>query len=457
MRAFDNQDLIAAIATPRGNAGVGIIRISGKEADIHAVANQILGEIPEVRSARYLPFYDSDNKVIDEGIALYFKAPNSFTGESVLELQAHGGAVILDCILSRVLELGARLAHPGEFSLRAFTHGKIDLLQAEAICDLISAGTEVAARSASRSLQGDFSAHVNKIRDELIALRCYVEAAIDFSEEEIDFLAEGQIIQKLSVMQASIAQLLCSAQQGALLQQGATLAIVGEPNVGKSSLLNRLTARDAAIVTEIAGTTRDVLREQIQIDGLPIHLVDTAGIRKTEDKIEKAGIARSFREVEQADCILFVWDLSKNLYPQESKILNDVVARMGPKVPIIAVGNKADRVSDFRVDELKLDFPVVLLSAKTGEGVDRLREKIKSLLGFQSSFESPFLARRRHVAALERVYHSIVAARQPAEAGLGDCLAEELRYAQDALSELTGEMRADDLLGEIFSNFCVGK
>jgi tRNA modification GTPase len=457
MRAFDNQDLIAGIATPRGNAGVGIVRVSGRDSEIQEFSKKILGLVPQPRFARYLPFYDADKKVIDEGIALYFPAPHSFTGESVLELQAHGGAVILDCLLSFVLQIGARLANPGEFSLRAFVNGKIDLLQAEAICDLISAGTEAAARSASRSLQGDFSSRVNAIGDQLLLLRCYVEAAIDFSEEEIDFLGEGQVMEKLGAIEKSVFQLLNSAQQGVLLQQGATLAIVGEPNVGKSSLLNRLTARDVAIVTEIAGTTRDVLREQIQIDGLPIHLVDTAGLRETDDRIEQAGIARSWREVEHADCILFVWDLSTGNNPKESKILLEIIKRAGKKVPIIGVGNKSDRVvGNFR-DNMGLDFPVVFLSAKMGDGVDKLREEIKSLVGFQSNMESPFMARRRHVSALEHVYHALLAAREPAEAALGDCLAQELRYAQDALSELTGQMTSDDLLGEIFSNFCIGK
>jgi tRNA modification GTPase len=457
MRAYDNQDLIAAIATPRGNGGVGVVRASGSDSDIRALAEAMLGKQVQPRVASYLPFLNKQKDVLDEGIALYFPAPHSFTGESVLELQAHGGAVILDCLLAEVLQHGARLANPGEFSLRAFTHGKMDLLQAEAICDLISAGTDVAARSATRSLQGEFSSHVNALLEQLKALRRYVEAAIDFSEEEIDFLAEGQVLEKLETIKVAVSDLLSSAQQGVLLQQGASLAIVGEPNVGKSSLLNRLTASDAAIVTEVAGTTRDVLREQIQIDGLPIHLVDTAGLRKTEDIVEKAGIERSWKEVEQADCILFVWDLSTGIDPLKQGILSQVLARIGEKVPIIAVGNKLDQVVGKFVSNLGSDIVEVTLSAKTGAGVDKLREEIKSLVGFQSNMESPFIARRRHVAALERVQKSIQAAVKPAKAKLGDCLAEELRYAQSALSELTGEVTSDDLLGDIFANFCVGK
>lgn len=457
MRAYANQDLIAAIATPRGNGGVGVVRISGKDLEVRKLANMVLKKIPKPRHADYLPFFGKDKQVVDEGIALYFPAPNSFTGESVLELQAHGGAIILDCLLSEVLNLGARLANPGEFSLRAFTNGKMDLLQAEAISDLISAGSETAARSATRSLQGEFSKHVNNLLTQLVELRRYVEAAIDFSEEEIDFLGEGQVVDKLQRLQSVVSDLLVSAQQGALLQRGASLAIVGEPNVGKSSLLNKLTATDTAIVTEVAGTTRDVLREQIQIDGLPIHLVDTAGLRETDDIVEKEGIARSWKEVEQADCILFIWDLSTGFNPLLGEVLPQIIKRAGEKVPVIAVGNKVDQIVGNFVENLSSKFTEVHLSAKTGCGVDKLRDEIKTLVGFQSSMESPFIARRRHVAALKRAQESLHAAMKPAQEKLGDCLAEELGYAQKALSELTGEFSSDDLLGEIFSNFCIGK
>jgi tRNA modification GTPase len=457
MRPFANDDLIAAIATARGSAGVGIVRVSGPDQEIRELAQTVLKTTPQPRHALYTPFYDSKQTVLDEGLALYFPAPHSFTGESVLELQAHGGCVILDCLLAEVLQQGARLANPGEFSLRAFCNGKLDLLQAEAVSDLISAGSEVAARSATRSLQGEFSKRVQHLLGQLIELRRYVEAAIDFSEEEIDFLGEGQVLDKLQSLRLAVAELLQGAQQGSLLQHGANLAIVGEPNVGKSSLLNRLTATDTAIVTDIAGTTRDVLREQIQIDGLPIHLVDTAGLRETDDRVEQAGIERSWREVEQADCILFVFDLSTVSYPQRDGIYAQIKLRVGEKVPVIAVGNKQDQVQREAVDNLGEKDEFVAISAKTGLGVDQLAEKIKSLVGFQSTMESPFIARRRHVVALQRVQQRLDDAVAPAQAHLGDCMAEELRYAQQALSELTGEMTSDDLLGEIFSNFCVGK
>jgi tRNA modification GTPase len=306
-------------------------------------------------------------------------------------------------------------------------------------------------------LQGEFSSQVNELLQHLIELRRYVEAAIDFSEEEIDFLGQGQVIEKLERLQKSVSILLKGAQQGSLLQQGATLAIVGEPNVGKSSLLNRLTATDTAIVTEIAGTTRDVLRERIQIDGLPIQLVDTAGIRETTDFVEQAGIVRSWKEIEQADCILWVFDLSTERYPQKSRIYREILKKTHGKTPVVAVGNKLDEAPHWGVDNLGVNEGVVALSAKTGQGVDQLREKIKALVGFQSIHESPFIARRRHVIALERVFGALNAATVQAKARLTDCLAEELRYAQTALAELTGEITPDDLLGEIFSNFCVGK
>lgn len=457
MRRLVDKDLIAAIATSRGCGGVGIIRVSGPDDQIRRLANAILHFYPQARFAHYTAFYSQHDEKLDEGIVLYFPAPHSFTGESVLELQAHGGVVILDCLLAQVLQQGARLANPGEFSLRAFCNGKIDLLQAEAVSDLITAGSEVAARSAVRSLQGDFSQRVHALLQQLIELRSYVEAAIDFSEEEIDFLADGQVVQRLQDLYGAVRELLTGAKQGSLLQQGATLAIVGEPNVGKSSLLNRLTATDTAIVTDIAGTTRDVLREQIQIDGIPIYLADTAGLRETDDPVELVGIERSWREVEQADCILFVWDLSTAIDPKSNELFVRILRHAGGTVPVIAVGNKSDQAAKQVVDDLSKRDEVVAVSAKTGEGFQKLAEKIKQAIGFQSTLESPFIARRRHVAALQRVLEHLDQSIAPARDGLGDCLAEELRYAQVALGELTGEVTSDDLLGEIFSNFCVGK
>lgn len=456
-RLFDNHDLIAAIATPKGNGGVGIVRLSGPDQDIQKIAEKIIKKVPKTRYAQYTSFFSESGDVVDEGIAIYFPAPHSFTGESVLELQAHGGAVVLDCLLAAVLQQGARMANAGEFSMRAYMNGKMDLLQAESICDLITAGTEAAARSATRSLQGEFSKHVNGLLEKLIELRRYVEAAIDFSEEEIDFLQEGQVAEQVDSLQKSVNELLKKAQQGVLLQQGASLAIVGEPNVGKSSLLNRLTATDTAIVTNVAGTTRDVLRERIQIDGLPIHLVDTAGLRETQDQVEKVGIERSWQEVSRADCLLFVWDLSTTTDPSGSEILQKIQEKVGKQVPVVLVGNKLDQAVDNSVGNLGSACDQIWLSAKTGAGVDKLRERIKELMGYHSETEAPFTARRRHISALERVLAALQAGKQQVDNGLGDCLAEELRYAQEALAELTGEFSSDDLLGEIFANFCVGK
>ena len=457
MTQSEIQEVIAAIATPPGIGGVGIVRVSGPDATVRSIAKQLLSQVPKPRHAAYLPFNDSAGASIDNGIALYFPAPHSFTGESVLEFQAHGGVVVVDLILAEVLRAGARMASPGEFSLRAYLNGKLDLLQAEAVCDLITAGTQMAARSATRSLQGEFSARVNALLDSLMSLRCFAEAAMDFVEEEIDFLADGEVIVKLTELLAKVEALLGSANQGVLLQRGATLAIVGEPNVGKSSLLNQLTQTDAAIVTPIAGTTRDALHESIQIDGLPIHLVDTAGLRDTNDIVEKEGVERSWKEVEKADCIILVWDLSTANTEQSFALFDEIATRAGHHVPLIAVGNKQDKAVGNSVSNLGVDCESVLVSAKSGHGVDKLRALIKKIVGYQPQGDTPFIARRRHVFALQRVQSSLQAAIKRAQEGVVDCMGEELRYAADALGELTGVVTADDLLGEIFSRFCVGK
>lgn len=452
---LNTEDTIAAIATPPGSGGVGIVRVSGP--DVETIATAILGKLTKPRNASYMPFFTKNDETIDEGLAIYFPAPHSFTGQSVLELQAHGGPVVLDRILGRVLELGARMANAGEFSLRAFVNDKMDLLQAEAIADLISAGSEQAARSAARSLQGEFSNQVNSLVAALTSLRVYVEASIDFVEEEIDFLAQGQVHEQTEELLHQVQKLLSTASQGALLQRGAALAIVGEPNVGKSSLLNRLTGEDSAIVTAVPGTTRDVLREQIQIDGLPIHLVDTAGLRDTQDIVEQAGIERSWREVAKADCLIFVWDLSTGYSKPEGAIWEAICTRLPKTIPVLLVGNKLDLCTETIVDNLPITSATVYLSAKSGSGIEQLREEIKQTVGYRQPLESTFIARRRHVTALQRAEQALQTSLQLCRAGDGVCLAEELRIAQQALGELTGAVSADDLLGKIFGQFCIGK
>ena len=437
-------DLIAAIATAPGRGGVGVIRVSG--ADISPLAIAMLGRLPEARHATFSRFLDGNGAVLDEGIALHFVAPHSFTGEQVLELQGHGGPVVLNLVLQRCVELGARLAEPGEFTRRAYLNGKLDLAQAEAVADLIDAVSDEAARSAVRSLSGAFSARIAELVEALTRLRMLVEATLDFPEEEIDFLQQADAFGRLDRIDASLQAVRAQARQGALLREGLTVVLIGQPNVGKSSLLNQLAGFDAAIVTEIAGTTRDTVREAIQIRGVPLHIIDTAGLRDTDDTVEKIGIARTWAAVEKADVALLLVDAAHGLSASEATILQRL-----PEVTRLTIHNKIDvtkEVPRVRGNE-------IWLSAKTGDGVELLRDKLLESAGWQAAGEGAFMARARHLDALARGAHHLMAARELA-AQL-ELFAEELRLAQVALSEITGEFTSDDLLGEIFSTFCIGK
>ena len=445
-------DTIAAIATPPGRGGVGIIRLSGPA--VATITPAILGRLPEPRRADYRPFVDRDGLPIDHGIALYFPAPNSFTGEAVLELQGHGGPVVMDLLLKRCVELGARLARPGEFSERAFLNGRMDLAQAEAVADLIDSGTEQAARAALRSLEGEFSNRVHELVEGLIALRIYVEAALDFPEEEIDFLSDGKVSGDLQTIQDQLGELRASTQQGCLLREGMTLVIAGRPNAGKSSLLNRLAGRESAIVTAIPGTTRDVLREEIQLDGMPLHVIDTAGLRDTADPVEREGVKRAWSEIERADRVLLVVDDQLGITDEERA----VIAKLPDRLPLTVARNKVDLSGrEPGVAEGELG-PEIALSAKRDRGVDRLRAHLEETMGYQQRGEGAFIARRRHLDALDRAERSLAAGAQVFHAtGAGELLAEELRAAQESLNEITGEFTSDDLLGRIFSSFCIGK
>lgn len=446
-----NSLTIAAIATPPGRGGIGIIRISGSK--VPEIAREILSVIPQVRTAHYASFLAEDGSCLDQGIALYFPAPHSFTGEHVLELQGHGGPVILDQLLKRVLQLGAHLAGPGEFSERAFLNGKLDLAQAEAVADLIAAQSSSAARSALRSLQGEFSSRINQLVESLTHLRMYVEAAIDFAEEEIDFLADETIQHSLQNILKTLMAVEESARQGALLQVGATVVIAGPPNVGKSSLINQLSGQDTAIVTDIPGTTRDVLRVTINLDGLPLHIIDTAGLRESDDRVEQEGIRRAHQEIAKADCILLLTDCPAALSPTPS--LNFDL----PAKPCLRICNKIDLLNELpELTQTTSGEWTVKLSAKTGAGIDLLRSHLKTLLGYNNDCETPFSARRRHLEALiEAKQHLLAGQRQLNDYRAGELLAEELRLAQNALAEITGKFVPDDLLGRIFSSFCVGK
>lgn len=437
-------DLIAAIATAPGRGGVGVVRVSG--ADVAPLAAAILGRCPEPRHATYTAFRDADGSPIDEGIALYFPAPHSFTGEAVLELQGHGGPVVLNLILQRCLACGARLAEPGEFSRRAYLNGKLDLAQAEAVADLIDAASAEAARSAVRSLSGVFSARVHELVEGLTRLRTLVEATLDFPDEEIDFLKQADAFGQLDALEAKLAEIRMQARQGALLREGLNVVLIGQPNVGKSSLLNRLAGFEAAIVAEVAGTTRDTVREAIQIDGVPLHVIDTAGLRETDDPVERQGIARTWAAVERADVALLLVDAAHGVGPHEAAIL----ARL-PAIPRLTLHNKIDATDEpprMQGDEL-------WLSARTGAGVEALRARLLQAAGWQAAGEGAFMARARHLDALSRAAGCIAAAREAAEQL--ELFAEELRLAQAALAEITGEFTADDLLGEIFGSFCIGK
>lgn len=447
---------IAAQATPPGRGGVSIIRISGPK--VKAIAENLMGKLPKPRYASYARFLDSDQQILDEGIALFFPGPNSFTGEDVLELQGHGGPIIVDCLLKRVIELGARIAKPGEFSERAFLNGKLDLTQAEAIADLIDASSEQAARSAIRSLQGEFSKQINQLQEALTHLRIFVEAAIDFPEEEIDFLAESTVAEDLTNIINQLENILANAKQGSLLREGMTVVIAGRPNAGKSSLLNHLTGKESAIVTDIAGTTRDVLREYIHLDGLPLHIIDTAGLRQSEDIVEQQGIQRAWQEIEKADQLLLVIDSITDVKLTPQQLWQEFAKQWPADLKLTVVYNKIDVSHQQPTIEQKADGAYIKLSAKTGAGMDLLKQHLKASVGFTASGEGNFIARRRHLDALTRAKQALLNGQeQLLTQRAGELLAEDLRQAQQALSEITGEFSSDDLLGRIFSSFCIGK
>lgn len=449
-RAARPADTIAAIATAPGRGGIGVVRVSG--ASLSELAAALCGSVPTPRKAVFARFLDADGVTLDEGIALYFPAPASFTGEDVLELQGHGGPVVMQMLLERCLELGARLAEPGEFTRRAFLNGKLDLAQAESVADLIEASTAAAARSALRSLSGRFSEEIHRIVDALIDLRMLVEATLDFPEEEIEFLEQARALPRLDTIRQQLQDVLNRARQGALLRSGLNVVLVGEPNVGKSSLLNQLTGEDRAIVTEVAGTTRDALRETVQIEGIPLHIIDTAGLRETEDLVERIGIERTWREIERADVILRLVDASVEASASATEAID---ARLPQAVERIIIANKIDLVG-LEAGRVEENGAVRLqVSAKKGAGMELVRAELLRVAGWQAHGEDLILARERHLHALRTALaHIGTAAGQSAALEL---FAEELRLAQDVLGEITGEFSADDLLGVIFSRFCIGK
>ncbi len=451
----DNPRTIAAIATPPGKGGVSIVRVSGPLCQ--QVCSSILGKKLQPRQAHYLPFLDEDQKPIDQGIAIYFSAPNSFTGEDVLEFQGHGGPIVTDILLERIIGCGVELAKPGEFSERAFLNDKLDLAQAEAIADLIESGSRQAAKSALRSLSGDFSKEVHHLVDLLIYLRTYVEAAIDFPDEEIDFLQDNKVVEKIEAIKQHQAQLIQKAQQGNLLREGMTVVIIGKPNAGKSSLLNALVEKDSAIVTPIEGTTRDILTEQINIDGLPLHIVDTAGLRQTEDLVEKIGIERAVKEIEKADRLLLMVDASNPAAIDLDKEIYCYLPKGTKLPPISLIKNKIDLID--RAPSIEEDkIPTIYLSATSGEGLNQLKQHLKAVMGFNASESGVFMARRRHLTALNKAKSHIEQGfYQLTEYSAGELLAEELKLAQQHLNEITGKFTSDDLLGNIFSSFCIGK
>ena len=460
-------DPIVAIATASGRGSVGIVRVSGRE--LAPLIDALCGRALKPREATYLPFRDADGSPIDRGLALHFPAPHSFTGEDVFELQAHGGTVVLQLLLARCLSAaaetdpatgrprlaGLRVAEPGEFSQRAFLNGKIDLAQAEAIADLIDASTEAAARSASRSLSGAFSDEIHVLLEGLVRLRMLVEATLDFPDEEIDFLQEADAAGQLLTLQAQLAAVQQRARQGALLREGIKVVIAGQPNAGKSSLLNALAGAELAIVSSVAGTTRDVVSQTIQIQGVPLHVVDTAGLRDSADEVEQIGIARAWHQIEGADAVLFLHDLTRSATPAYAQADAEIAGRLPASVPVIDVWSKLDAVPSVQ----PLPHAGVSLSARTGVGIETLRQRLLEVAGWQAVPEGVYLARARHVQALSRVeeHVALATAHLAAHAQLLDLLAEELRLAQNALNEITGEFGADDLLGVIFSRFCIGK
>ncbi len=447
---------IAALATAPGRGGVGIIRLSGPRS--LNIAEHIIKQTPKPRFAHYLPFYSQNKQIIDSGIVLYFPRPNSFTGEDVVELQGHGGPVVMDMLLQEVFALGAEPAKPGEFSERAFLNDKLDLARAEAIADLIEASSEQAARSALRSLQGEFSRLIHEQVEALIQLRIYVESAIDFPEEEIDFLSDCKVEKDTQKILTDLNAIFKKAQQGCLIREGMTVAIAGQPNAGKSSLLNALSGKESAIVTDIAGTTRDVLKEEINIDGMPLHIIDTAGLRESDCEVEKIGIKRAWDVIENADQILMVVDESCIDDPQQQTVNEQLMAQFPESIDIIIIHNKidlADKIPSINHSEHQTE---IYLSAKQNAGIELLKDHLKQCMGFQSAGEGTFMARRRHLEAIQKAIQNVEnGLLQLQEFSAGELLAEELRLAQNALSEITGEFTSDDLLGRIFTSFCIGK
>ena len=470
-------DPIAAIATAPGRGAVGIVRVSGHQ--LQHLTHALCGRSLKPREASYGPFRAADGSAIDHGLALYFPGPHSFTGEDVLELQAHGGPVVLQLLLARCLEAAAaidpastqpvlsrlRLARPGEFTERAFLNDKIDLAQAEAIADLIDASTEAAARSASRSLSGEFSRDIHGLRDGLIHLRMLVEATLDFPEEEIDFLSKADARGQLSTLKQNLAAVMRRATQGAILREGIKVVIAGQPNAGKSSLLNALAGAELAIVTPVAGTTRDVVQQTIQIEGVPLHIIDTAGLRDSQDEVERIGIERAWGQIEQADVVLFLHDLTRANAPEyiasDAHLAGAIALKVPKNVPVIDVWNKVDAapLASPLIPPAAQPHEAVMLSAKTGAGIEVLRRQLLQAVGWQAAPEGVYLARERHLQALRRVESHLEEAGvfMAAQAASLDMLAEELRLAQSACNDITGEFTADDLLGVIFSSFCIGK
>ncbi|WP_228519652.1 tRNA uridine-5-carboxymethylaminomethyl(34) synthesis GTPase MnmE [Methylophilus sp. QUAN] len=442
-------DTIAAIATAPGAGGIGVVRVSGPlAADI---ATQILGHCPAPRHAAYLPFLQADTTLIDRGIAIYFPNPHSYTGEDVLELQAHGGTALMQILLARCIECGARHAQAGEFTQRAYLNDKLDLAQAEAVADLINAATVEAARSAVRSLSGEFSHAIQTLLQQLVDLRMYVEACLDFPEEEIDFITQGRVLEKLQANQAALQHIFHQARQGVLLREGINVVLIGQPNVGKSSLLNALSGEEVAIVTPIAGTTRDTIKSVIQIEGVPLHVIDTAGLRETEDTVEQVGIARTWKAIETAHVALLLVDSQHGIGAQEKAILH----KLPPEVKKVWVHNKIDVSRETSRIEKHENEQHAFLSAKTGDGIASLQKTLLEIVGYQPGGEGVFMARARHLQALEEVEQHLDQAMLQMHAA--ELVAEELRCAQEALGTITGEFTPDDLLGEIFSRFCIGK
>jgi tRNA modification GTPase len=443
-------DTIVAAATPPGRGGIGIVRISGPA--VPELGRGILGQLPPPRHASLARFLDARQEPIDAGLALFFPAPHSYTGEDVLELHGHGGALVIEALVARVVELGARRALPGEFTERAFLNDKLDLTQAEAVADLIDAGSREAARAAMRSLEGALSARVQELIEAVTDLRAYIEAAIDFPEEELDFLADREIADRFAALRERFDAVERSARQGRLLRDGMTVVIAGRPNAGKSSLLNRLAGYDAAIVTPIPGTTRDIVRERINLDGMPLHVLDTAGLRAGGDVIEQEGIRRAQAEMQRADRLLFVIDSAAD---PRGEAFQQERERLPAATPITLVFNKRD-LSEAPLPPL--EDPRIAVSALTGEGIEELRQHLKSSMGYQTLDAGNISARQRHLDSLARARrHTEEAARQLAERKAGELVAEELRSAQQALNEITGEVTSEDLLGRIFSRFCIGK